>query len=138
MPKYKPLKYTEFGRKTYNKQPCNFQDFKQITDLLFEIAKYDSDPGNQKRNYLDSAIAKWKNFHPQYQCNVPIQSQETEKPQDIENIEKHCYRCDEILTQDHHFYCPGKNSLCIHCNRIGHLKGCCGHLGYFPHPPRKY
>ena len=64
MPKYKPLKYTEFGRKTYNKQPCNFEDFKQITDLLFEIAKYDPDPGNQKRNYLDSAIAKWKKLSP--------------------------------------------------------------------------
>ena len=69
MPKFKG------NRNSYNKRHCNLQDFKEITDLLFEIAELDSDPGHRKKNYLNSKIAKWNNFQPKYQHTVATQTE---------------------------------------------------------------
>ena len=87
MPKFKG------NRNSYNQRHCNLKDFKEITDLLFEIAELDSDPGHRKKNYLNSKIAKWNKLQPKYQQTVETQ---TENIQDIqsEEPEKHCYHCD--------------------------------------------
>ena len=93
-----------------------------MTDLMFEIAEYDDSDG-QKAEYLNAAISTWKNKKSKKNNSTPY--------------DKHCYHCNQVLTPNHKFDCPGKYSKCTHCDKIGHLKICCGQLGYFPHPPRK-
>ena len=102
MPKFKG------NRNSYNKRPCKLHDFKEITDLLFEIAEFDSDPGHRKKNYLNSKIAKWNNFQPKYQHTVATQTENIQDIQDIQSKdqEKHCYCCDQVLTPNHKFDCP--------------------------------
>ena len=59
--------------------------FKEMTDLMFEIAEYDDQDG-QKSEYLNKAISTWKHSTDRKKVNsTPYQ--------------KHCYRCDEILTK---------------------------------------
>ena len=76
--------------------------FKEMTDLMFEIAEYDDQDG-QKSEYLNKAISTRKHSTDRKKVNsTPYQ--------------KHCYQCDEILTEEHLKICPGLHSLCIHCN----------------------
>ena len=107
-----------------------------MTDLLFEIAKYDVDPYGKKVQYLNKVISDWKNNHSNSQdtsVKTSTSKESTkETPYSKPNV-KHCYRCDDILTKEHIKNCPGFHSLCIHCNKKGHLRKCCGQLGYFPH-----
>ena len=104
--------------------------FKEMTDLMFEIAEFDDSDG-QKTEYLNTAISTWKHKNAKKTNSTPYG-----QPIDQSQL-KHCYQCNEILTKNHQQNCLGINSLCTHCNRVGHLKRCCGRLGYFPHPPRK-
>ena len=109
--------------------------FTEMTDLLFEIAEYDDQDG-QKSEYLNNVISTWK--LKSSTSRKKNNSTPYSRPNNIQDSVKYCYRCNHELTKDHMKNCPGINSLCIHCNKIALLKVCCGQLGYFPHPPRKF
>ena len=101
------------------------QLFKEMTDMLIEIVENDDRDG-KKAEYLDRAITHWnmrenkKNGYSKCIYKPP--------PKEL----KFCYRCAEVLEFNHQNECRGKDSQCTHCGKIGHLKICCGQLGYFP------
>ena len=110
-----------------NKPSSKFKIFTEMVDLMFEIAKFDY-PNGQKSKYRNDAISQWKFKNSTKSDDKKINSTKPyQKPST-----KYCFRCDAILTKEHLKVCPGLHSVCVHCNKKGHIKKFCGKVGYFP------
>ena len=100
--------------------------FREMTDTLIEIAEHDDVTG-LKTAYLDKATKDWK-----IRRQNSYSTRNSTPSALSTTYVKYCYRCNDIWIPNHEKNCVGKESLCTHCNKQGHLKICCGQLGYFP------
>ena len=133
-PKYSKLRKTDF-----KKEPSDLSLFKEMCDLMFEIATEDDDQYQSKAKYLNQHIAKW--IQPKDAKENSFKDKEDSKilkQKDISNRKKpatkyrDCYRCALPMTLGHAKYCEGIDATCRYCGTKGHVKDACGKLGFFP------
>ena len=113
-------------------RPCNLDLFKEMCDLIFEIAEMDDDSKQSKARYLNSHNAKW------------IQSKEPKKEDSNSNSKvklkepvttfRGSYRCALPMTSGHIQFCEGFQATCRYCGIKGHIKDACGRRDFFPGP----
>ena len=116
--------------------------FKEMCDLMFEIAEKDDDCQNNKSNYLNKHIAKW--IYPkekQYSKRINSTSRQCTHtlppPPPAPRAPKvppgpFCYRCALPLYPGHSEHCEGVHATCRYCNTKGHVKAACGKLENLP------
>ena len=110
------------------KKHCSTNLFKEMCDLLFEIADKDDNIHQSKSRYLNKHIAKW--IQPKENSNSNSTSRQCTLPEPPK--QKDCYRCTLPLTPGHAEHCEGVHATCRHCGTKGHVKNACGKLGFFP------
>ena len=115
--------------------------FKEMCDLMFEIAEKDDDCQNNKSNYLNKHIARW--IYPkekQYSKRINSTSRQrtcTLPPPPAPRAPKpapgpFCYRCALPLYPGHSEHYEGVHATCRYCNTKGHVKAACDKLGNLP------
>ena len=124
-PKYSKLRKTDSNRK----KPCDLKLFKEMCDLMFEIAREDDDQYQSKSKYLNQHISKWMPTKETKENSIKDNSKVL-RQKDISN--RDCYRCALPLTLGHAKYCEGIDATCRYCGTKGHIKDACGKLGFFP------
>ena len=135
-PKYSLLRKTHSKRK-----PSDLNLFKEMCDLMFEIATEDDDQYQSKAKYLNKHISKWMQTKDTNENSIQEVSNEDSKilrQKDISNLReptikyRDCYRCALPMTPGHVQYCEGIDATCRYCGTKGHVKDACGKLGFFP------
>ena len=127
------------------KKPSDLKLFKEMCDLMFEIAKEDDDQYQSKAKYLNQHISKWiqRNDTKENSISTKEVSSSNEdskilRQKDVSNLRepttqyRDCYRCALPLTPGHVQYCEGIAATCRYCGTNGHVKDACGKLGFFP------
>ena len=125
------------------KKPSDLKLFKEMCDLMFEIAEEDDDQYQSKARYLSRHISKWMQTKDTKENSISIKEVSNEdskilKQKDISNLReptiqyRDCYRCALPLTPGHVQYCEGIAATCRYCGTKGHVKDACGKLGFFP------
>ena len=137
-PKYSLL------RKTHSKkEPSDLNLFKDMCDLMFEIATEDDDQYQSKAKYLNQHISKWIQTNDTKENSISIKEVSNEdskilRQKNISNLReptikyRDCYRCALPMTPGHIQYCEGIDATCRYCGTKGHVKDACGKLGFFP------
>ena len=135
-------------------ETSSLKDFKDMVDLLFEIAREDDDMQGNKAKYLNKHIAAW--IYPKEELTKDV-SKDVSKdvPQRKKHIVKNvnstsnstlrnriptpppekqqsCYRCALPLYLGHAGHCEGVHATCRYCGTKGHVKAACGKLGHLP------
>ena len=134
-------KYSKMRKTHTEKEPSDLSLFKEMCDLMFEIATEDDDQHQSKARYLNKHISKWmqtKDTKENSFKEVSTEGSKILKQKDISNIReptiqyRDCYRCALPLTPRHIQYCEGIAATCRYCGTKGHVKDACGKLEFFP------
>ena len=134
------------SRKTYpkysllrKKKPSDLKLFKEMCDLMFEIAKEDDDQYQSKAKYLHKHISKWMQTKETKENSIKDkEDSKVLRQKDISNCKepaiqyRDCHRCALPLTPGHVQHCEGLAATCRYCGTKGHVKDACGKLGFFP------
>ena len=127
--------------------------FKDMCDLMFEIARDDNDMQGNKAKYLNKHIAAW--IYPKDELtkdvskdvpqrrkhivkNVNSNSNSTSRkriptpPPEEQYAKQSCYRCALPLCPGHAGHGEGIHATCRYCSTKGHVKEACRKLGRLP------
>ena len=136
-------------------ETSSLKDFKDMVDLMFEIAREDDDTEGNKAHYLNKHIAAWiypkdkpvatvsrrtkhivknSNSNSNGFNSTSRQRLPTPPPSTSEtHFEKQsCYWCALPLYPGHAGHCEGVHATCRYCGTKGHVKAACGKLGNLP------